>query len=805
MAFKRYIRKHGKKLGPYYYENVRSPDGKVKTVYIGTNPEHHPKHRIRKPLFFLILVLILILILGGSLFVMQNKAFLEKKVVLQQPDFEIDQILLKVLVKSGEFIEKQIRVMNVGGSATGIDVLAQDLDDIIKIDSPSFSIKPGQTKIVTLNFSSYLPEQKIEQQPGIYIGKFLVKSEKAAKDIPIVVEIETKNVLFDMNLNPVALERRVKQGTDTTIEVRLFNLESIESQNVDVEYFVKDMNGNTIVTESETVVVRTQASFFKTISIPKNLKPGPYVFAAQAKFGNSIGTASYLFDVVGPEEVSFVQFCKNNVLCLGLSIATILLLFALVAYFYFFIGAYLYDKITGTIKLPTKRKEAVAEPKESVFESIKSRLDEWKRRIELRKVEKERQKEEFELGKQREAEQRQREIGIQKTEEQRKKKWEELKAGVEGKKEPEEKISPVSNLKSFYQILGNLKKAIERKDTSKVDDFYLEARNMYNGLSDQGKRDVYGQLVVLYKQRNELMEEYEQQEKLRKGEKEKKQKEENKKREEIEKERLRQQRREKVKELFHKIGLYKTPEEKRQIALQKERERQEKLKKEEELRKQKEAQQRELERQKQLEQKRREEDERKRKQEELKRQKELERQRVEEERINLKELERQKRQELRKQKELGAAQKKAEEELKKQKELEAKKIKEEKAIKKEIKTPKEEVSKKRKDEAEEIEEAIKSLELFETKEEKKAEKSPSIVERFLKKEKEPEIPIGKSKKFQRCYKTLNEVKDAISKDNIEKAKKFYVEARKLYVELDYNERKDVYNELMEVFNKLTQY
>ena len=75
MAFKRYIYKHGKKLGPYYYENVRSKDGKVvKTIYLGTNPSHHTKHRVRKPLFFVILVLALVLILGGSLFFLENKA-----------------------------------------------------------------------------------------------------------------------------------------------------------------------------------------------------------------------------------------------------------------------------------------------------------------------------------------------------------------------------------------------------------------------------------------------------------------------------------------------------------------------------------------------------------------------------------------------------------------------------------------------------------------------------------------------------------------------------------------------------------
>ncbi|MBI2647317.1 hypothetical protein HYW99_02470, partial [Candidatus Woesearchaeota archaeon] len=339
MAFKRYIHKHGKKLGPYYYENIRSQDGKVRTVYLGTNPHHHHKHKIKKPLIFLILALVLILIFGSTLLFIQNKSYLIKKVRYKEPDFDIDQILLKVLVKSGEFIEKQLRVMNTGNDAATINVEVSGLSDLIKIDSSSFKLKPGQTKIVSLNLSSFIAEQNIEQQAGVYVGKLIVSSEKAVREVPIVIEIETKHVLFDMNLNPLAIERRVKQGSDTTIEVRVFNLESIESVNVDVEYFVKDINGNTIITESETVVVTTQASFFKTISIPKNLKPGAYVFAAQSKLGNSIGTSSYVFEVVGPEsEENFVQFCKNSVICLGLSLTTILLLFTLGAYFYFFIG-----------------------------------------------------------------------------------------------------------------------------------------------------------------------------------------------------------------------------------------------------------------------------------------------------------------------------------------------------------------------------------------------------------------------------------------------------------------------------------
>jgi len=542
LVFKRYIKKHGKKLGPYYYENVRSRDGKVKSIYVGTNPHQHPKHKIRKPLFFLILALILILMLGGSLFLIQNKSYVINKVRHEEPDFEIDQILLKVLIRQSESIEKQLRVTNIGSGPSSLSVDVQELSDLVNADSKDFTIKPGQTKILILNFSSFIAAENIEQQPGIYVGKLVVSSEKASREIPIIVEIETKNILFDMNLNPVAIERRVKQGTDTTIEVRLFNLESIESQNVEVEYFVKDMNGNTILSESETVVVKTQASFFKTVSIPKNLKPGPYVFAGRSKFGNSIGTSSYLFEVVGPEQESFVQFCKNSIMCLGLSVSTILLIIALIAYFYFFMGAFIYEKVTGIGVLgeaPKERKTAESSP--SFFESLGERLQKRKKEREKRKLEEENIEREKELE------------SLSKPE------IKELKIKLEEKKS--------SGLVKFESILNDAYGAMESESTGDLDRLYMKARNLYDALSNDEQESVHQKLVELYDKRNKLVKKLEE---IEEKEGKLRLKEEEHKKRKAEREKQAKERKEKVKSMLHRIGFYKTAEEKRQSALQKE-------------------------------------------------------------------------------------------------------------------------------------------------------------------------------------------------------------------------------------------
>ncbi|MBI2124717.1 hypothetical protein HYT92_02895 [Candidatus Pacearchaeota archaeon] len=530
MVFKRYIKRHGKKLGPYYYENIRSKDGKVKSVYVGTNPSHHPKHRIRKPLFFIILALLLVLVLGGSLFFFQNKSYIVQKGAAEEPDFEVDQILIKVLVREKEFIEKQLRVMSTGSGPSSISVDAYEISDLVSIGSKSFDIKPGQTKVVGLNFSSFTAQENIEQQPGIYIGKLAIRSEKAAKEIPVVVEIETKNVLFDINLNPVAFERKVKQGTDTTIDVRLFNLESIESQNVDVEYFVKDMNGNTIVTESETVVVKTQASFFKTISIPKNLKPGAYIFAAQSKFGNSIGTASYLFEVVGPEpEGSFIKFCKNNVLCLGLSLATILLIFALLAYFYFFIGAYIFEKISGIAALPRQKEMPLQEKIEvgkkteepTFLENLRAKIKTWRKERERRKKEGEIEERHWQL--QRLAEERKIQVQLKKKQAEIEKKAQEgLARKQEIRKLEEEERS--AQLRKLKEIEEKKREEELRKEEEKRNKKQLERVEKVKEIKKQAK------------------------------------------------------------EFFHNVGLYKTAEEKRQLELQKRRDDEKRKKIKEELR-----------------------------------------------------------------------------------------------------------------------------------------------------------------------------------------------------------------------------
>jgi len=59
LVYAKYIRRNGKRVGPYYYTSVRGPDGKVKSVYLGRKPPETPQARHLFPalLFFILIIL----------------------------------------------------------------------------------------------------------------------------------------------------------------------------------------------------------------------------------------------------------------------------------------------------------------------------------------------------------------------------------------------------------------------------------------------------------------------------------------------------------------------------------------------------------------------------------------------------------------------------------------------------------------------------------------------------------------------------------------------------------------------------
>lgn len=214
-------------------------------------------------------------------------------------NFNIDKVNLKVLLRQGESKKETLSIKNTG--TTIFDVSA-DLTEIMEfLASPQDSeytvrLNPNEEKIIELVFKAL--ENK---KPDIYPAKITFKSPSTEKEIDAIFEVDSAQPLFDVDVAVLAGSKRIFPGQEVILEVNLFNVRGFGRVDVTVDYSVKDLQGNSIVSEHETVAVETQAKFTRSLSVPTDLKPGTYVAVAKVTYADSVGTGSDLFEVQAKE------------------------------------------------------------------------------------------------------------------------------------------------------------------------------------------------------------------------------------------------------------------------------------------------------------------------------------------------------------------------------------------------------------------------------------------------------------------------------------------------------------------------
>src|SRR3989344_2207989 len=216
MVFKKYIYKSGKRLGPYYYENIRTKNGKIKTVYVGRAPENDKdnlniKSTIKeeknetniiktKPgsSFKQNVIIALLLLLVISSFILVKNDFRQRitPLIYEQEtklssSISTDQYLIKVLIKDDESLSRMLRITNIGNKMDTISIAVRGLEDLVNIPQNNFVLSPGQSKVVTININPINKIKSVVYNPGVYVGKIVIESGVNIY-IPSIVEIESK-------------------------------------------------------------------------------------------------------------------------------------------------------------------------------------------------------------------------------------------------------------------------------------------------------------------------------------------------------------------------------------------------------------------------------------------------------------------------------------------------------------------------------------------------------------------------------------------------------------------------------------
>ena len=211
-------------------------------------------------------------------------------------DFSISANLIKVALLQGETKIEFIEIENIGTSALNLEIDLEGIKDFLifpgGVGKYILRLQPGEKQTLQLIFSAAK-----DYKPGVYPGRIIIRSPIVQKIITTIVEVESSKKIFDVDIR--IQEKKVVKGTNLVAEIIIFNLgQSIGRVDTQVEFGIKDLDGNIIQTEEIRLAVETQASFTESILVPKYLEDGRYVFYAIVTFDNETGAASEIFEVI---------------------------------------------------------------------------------------------------------------------------------------------------------------------------------------------------------------------------------------------------------------------------------------------------------------------------------------------------------------------------------------------------------------------------------------------------------------------------------------------------------------------------
>jgi len=233
----------------------------------------------RKNKIKIILALVLFLLIAGSIaiFCCKNNG----------DHFEVDNILLKFSIKENSELIKKINIKNLN-TQEPFQINIENID-FISVDKNNFYIEKGETEEISLLINS----NSIE--PEVYIGRIKIISEEE-KTIPIIIEVESRNNVFDNRLNMFYTD--VSPEETLNYEVKIFDLYGGGKKEIKLITYIRDFSGKNFFSSEDDFVVDNQISLSKNIKIPKELKYGDYVLINEVKYEESLVSSTNLFSVV---------------------------------------------------------------------------------------------------------------------------------------------------------------------------------------------------------------------------------------------------------------------------------------------------------------------------------------------------------------------------------------------------------------------------------------------------------------------------------------------------------------------------
>jgi Concanavalin A-like lectin/glucanases superfamily/Bacterial Ig-like domain (group 3) len=180
-------------------------------------------------------------------------------------------------------------ITNLGDLDEEYDFEVIALEDLLSLDVPSIEVVAKDSRDIEFKLTS-------PKETGIYTGKIVATSGTLIDEILVTINVKTEKSLFDIILTLPDRMREIRPGHNLETQIDLLQMGLKEKMDVTLHYVIKDFNGNTLLTESETIAVYDQKTHYREF-YTKELASGDYVLGIELIYPDGVAVASSQFKV----------------------------------------------------------------------------------------------------------------------------------------------------------------------------------------------------------------------------------------------------------------------------------------------------------------------------------------------------------------------------------------------------------------------------------------------------------------------------------------------------------------------------
>jgi hypothetical protein len=190
--------------------------------------------------------------------------------------YSVEPEYFKISLKQGSTETRLLKITNTGNTNLTFNLsVIGDIKNYVTLSESSFSVLPGETMKVTIDFSA-----EANSIPEEYFGDIKIESTELL-NVPVVLDINFYEIDFSLDINIYEGYKSVRPGNIVKANITLKNLKDILRDNLTLYYSIKDIYGNIYDSKQESINIESFYSFNGELTVPASSEEGPYIFYAR--------------------------------------------------------------------------------------------------------------------------------------------------------------------------------------------------------------------------------------------------------------------------------------------------------------------------------------------------------------------------------------------------------------------------------------------------------------------------------------------------------------------------------------------